>query len=230
MKAVIFAAGKGTRLGSLTKNIPKPLLKINNSPILEHTLLSLPLEITEVIMIVGYLGDKIKNYFGDDFNGRKIVYVRQDELLGTAYALRLARQYLKNEEKFMVLNADDIYKTKDLKRCMNDSLVFGVCNTVNPSGHFWTIKVDGNNVIEGMEKPLDDKKKRLIGTGVYVLDKRIFRFKPVKIKNGNEYGLPQTIFKMAKKYTIKAFLMDSWLPINTLYDLRRVKKQLTVKN
>lgn len=225
MKAVIFAAGKGTRLGDLTKKIPKPLLKINRRPILEHTFSSLPSEITEIIVVIGYLGDKIKKMFGNDFRGKPIFYVEQTELSGTAAALHLIKSRL-GKEKFLVLNADDIYSKKDLSDCLAHPLAFGVFKMTMPPSHFWTIGVGKNGAIKNSKKVSGDRKEGLIGTGVYVLDERIFRYKPVKIKNGSEYGLPQTIFKMAKRYPVRAVEMDFWLPINTPEDFKRAKKAL----
>ena len=87
MQAIILAAGRGTRMGELTKETPKPMLKIKNKPILEYKLNALPEEITEVIFVIGYLGDAIKNYFGDFYNGRKIRYVIQKKILKEAARL-----------------------------------------------------------------------------------------------------------------------------------------------
>jgi len=61
MQAIILAAGRGTRMGELTNDLPKPLLKISGRPILEYTLANLPREIDEVILVIGYHGHKIKN-------------------------------------------------------------------------------------------------------------------------------------------------------------------------
>ena len=60
MKAVILAAGEGTRLRPLTKNKPKPLVEINGKPILEYTLAELPRTIEEIVFVVGYKKEKIK--------------------------------------------------------------------------------------------------------------------------------------------------------------------------
>ena len=69
MQAVILAAGVGKRLKPLTDDLPKPMVRVNGRPILEYTLSILPKEIDEVILIVGYLKEKIIEYFGDSFKG-----------------------------------------------------------------------------------------------------------------------------------------------------------------
>ena len=75
MQAIILAAGRGTRLNYLTENCPKPLIKINGKPILEYTLSSLPSQINEIIIIIGYLGEKIRKTFGNKFRNINIKYV-----------------------------------------------------------------------------------------------------------------------------------------------------------
>ena len=67
----------------LTFHTPKQLLEVGGKPILVHIFENLPDEINEVILVVGYLGHKIREYFGDEFLGRKIAYVEQPAKLGT---------------------------------------------------------------------------------------------------------------------------------------------------
>ena len=77
MQAVIMAAGEGRRMRPLTLELPKPLIKVAGKPILEHILDALPPEIDEVILVVGYKADMVKQHFGDSYHGRHIRYVYQ---------------------------------------------------------------------------------------------------------------------------------------------------------
>ncbi len=95
MKAIIMAGGKGTRVAGLTKNqIPKPMLRIGGRPILEWQLLQMKkYGITEVTMVTGYLGEVIRDYFGDGSSlGMHIGYIEEKEPLGTAGALYYFRE------------------------------------------------------------------------------------------------------------------------------------------
>src|SRR3989338_5870458 len=141
MQTIILAAGRGTRLNYLTENCPKPLIKISGKPILEHTLSSLPPEIDEVVMVIGYLGEKIRKMFGNQFQGRNIKYVPLAHLLGTAYAVWQTRPLLR-EEKFLVLNGDDLYDRKELSKLIEHSLAFGLSKETPPSPKYISIDLD----------------------------------------------------------------------------------------
>ncbi|MBI5417272.1 nucleotidyltransferase family protein [Candidatus Poribacteria bacterium] len=230
MKAIILAAGKGSRFGDLTKNIPKPLLKINNRPILEYVLSALPMQINEIIIVIGYLANKIKDYFGDYYSGKSICYVNQRNLEGTASALWVTKSYLNNtKEKFLVLNGDDIYQKSDLEHCLLENLAFGVYESELISKYFLTVEINKNGTIKKLQRPSEENQKKvLIATGAYVLDYRIFNCQPMKLKDG-EYGLPQTIFKMAEDFPVQAIFMDYWKPVNCLDDLKKAKEVITWK-
>src|SRR5688572_21689682 len=94
-KAVILAAGRGTRLGAITANRPKPMVPVQDTPVLEHILTGLMAEgIREFLLVVGYKGAAIRDYCGDGSRwGASIQYVEQEQLNGTGGALRLGREF-----------------------------------------------------------------------------------------------------------------------------------------
>ena len=89
MKTVIMAGGKGTRIASVRSDVPKPMIPICGKPILEHQIDNLKAcGLTDIILVIGYLGDKIREYFGDGSKwGVRIEYFVEDHPLGTAGAL-----------------------------------------------------------------------------------------------------------------------------------------------
>ena len=91
MQAVILAAGRGTRMKELTENSPKALLEVAGRPLLQYALDTLPNDVDEVVIIVGYLGGMIHDRFGPEYYGKRLLYVEQEELNGTAGALSLAK-------------------------------------------------------------------------------------------------------------------------------------------
>ena len=107
MKVVIMAGGKGTRIASVRSDVPKPMINICGKPILEHQIDNLKAcGLTDIILVVGYLGDKIKEYFGDGSKfGVNIEYFIEDHPLGTAGALFKMPQLT---EDFLLLCGDVI--------------------------------------------------------------------------------------------------------------------------
>jgi NDP-sugar pyrophosphorylase family protein len=113
MKAVIFAAGLGTRLRPLTDTLPKPMIEVGGKPIIQHTLEALPSSVTETIIVVGYKGDVIRDHL--TVSAAQIRFVEQPELRGTYDALMRAQPLL-GDETFLALNGDDLYSKEDLER------------------------------------------------------------------------------------------------------------------
>jgi dTDP-glucose pyrophosphorylase len=95
MKAVILAAGKGTRMGQLTNELPKPMLKWKGKPVLEHILLSVVASgIREIFIVTGFRAEVIEDYFGNGSNwGAQITYGRQVVQDGTGKAPELAKEF-----------------------------------------------------------------------------------------------------------------------------------------
>ena len=221
MQAVILAAGRGTRMGELTNDIPKPMLKISGRPILEYTLANLPSEIDEVIFIIGYLGHKIRNHFGAEYQGKDLQYVWQLSPSGTGGALWQIKKALHG--KFIVLMGDDLYHQKDLKKILKHDLAVLVKEIDEPS-RFGVIEIDDNgHLVQIAEKPARPKSN-LVNAGVYVLDGRIFNYPLVPVYDGTEYGLPQTMAQMEDYHKIKVVRAEVWHPNTNGDDLQKAEE------
>lgn len=118
MQTVIMAGGKGTRIASVNAEVPKPMLEVCGKPILEHQIEVLKRQkFTDIILVIGYLGNVIRDYFQDGSKyGVHISYIEEKELLGTAGSF----YYLKDiiQDDFFLLNGDLIFDV-DLHRFMN---------------------------------------------------------------------------------------------------------------
>ena len=115
MKVVIMAGGRGTRISSVASDIPKPMIKIEGKPVLEHEIMCLKEQgFTDIIMTVSHLGNIIMDYFGDGSKfGVNIEYYFEEEPLGNAGALFRIKDKL--TEDFLLLNADAVFDI-DFKR------------------------------------------------------------------------------------------------------------------
>jgi len=120
MQCIILAAGKGTRLRPLTEYTPKPLIKVNGKALLDHIVEALPSAIDELIIVTGYLGEQVREHCGEEFHGRQVTYIHQEEQNGTAKALWLCKDLIKG--RFLFMFADDIHGKNDLARAVSFSL------------------------------------------------------------------------------------------------------------
>jgi len=223
MQAVILAAGRGTRLRPLTYHVPKPMIRIAGKNLIEHNLDILPECISEIILVVGYLGEQIINHFGNEHKGIKIKYIKQNKLYGTGHAVFLCQELLK--DRFLVFMGDDIYSNKDIKRCLKHEQCV-LAKEVSGKFRGGRIKLNKYGHMEDIIEGIHKKSKGLVNTGLYILNKKIFEYSLVPLKHKKEYGLPQTIIKMAQDYPVNIEKAGFWLQINDLNSLKRIEKIL----
>jgi NDP-sugar pyrophosphorylase family protein len=228
MQCVILAAGRGTRMGALCDDCPKPMLPINGKPKLAYSIETLPQEITEVVLIVGYLKECIMDFFGDSYAGRAIQYVVHETIDGTGKVLHSAKDILNN--RFLVTMGDDLYCRDDLEKLMEyDVAVLAL--EVGDSSQFGALKTDANGKLEAILERPHDAKYRLVNTGAYMLTKDFFRYPLVKISE-TEYGLPQTMMQMKKNDEIMVISARDWFPIGDPQALKEAQTKIRdfVKN
>jgi NDP-sugar pyrophosphorylase family protein len=227
MQAVIMAAGKGVRMLPLTSRMPKPLLKINGKAIIDYTIEALPGEIDEVVVLVGYLGDQIKEYLKARYPDRKFTFV-EVETLGTGYAVSMCKPYLKDD--FIVLNGDDLYRKEDISQLLGENLAILVKDVSKepgfPQGYarFGRVAADENGNFMALEMSVDDSE-HLVVIGAYKLNKKFFSYDLVKMPSG-EYGLPQTLFSMSGENKIKVIKANFWVPIGFPEDIAKAEAKL----
>ncbi len=122
MQAIILAAGMGRRLGEYTHNNTKCMLEVNGIKLIDRTLACLhDINVSRVVIVVGYKGQNVKDYVGTDYKGTPIVYV--DNLIydktNNIYSLFLAKDYL-SEDDTILLESDLIYETAVVRKLIDD--------------------------------------------------------------------------------------------------------------
>ncbi len=223
MKAVILAAGRGVRMMPLTENTPKPLLKVNSRALIDYTIDLLPKEVSEIIVIVNYLGDQITNYLTKNYPSLKFKFIWQKDLSGTYKAVELAKQYLQGE-KFLVLFSDDLHSKSAVAKLAKYDLGIVVAEAEHPE-RFGVVNLKKNNEIESIEEKPTKPKSKLVNVGVHILDSRIFDYIPKPHLNGEHY-LTDAIAIMLKDFSFVAITTDFWVPIGYPEDLTRAEEVL----
>ena len=225
MKAVIIAAGEGRRLHPLTLERPKPLVEVLGKPLIRHIWEVLPEVIDEVVIVVGYKREMMRDFLGDRFLGKNVIYVEQDEPLGTAHALKLCRQHLENEEKFLLMYADDIHGKESVAQCVKHDAALLVAFVDDPRA-FGVVVMRGDGTIQNIEEKPEHPKSNLVATGVYVLTPKIFEYEAVHTKNG-EYYLTEMIERYIHDHPMQVVESELWIPIAYPHDIKRAEEILS---
>lgn len=182
-KAVILCGGIGTRFRPITYEIPKALIPVHGKPIVEHLIeLFKKYEIKDIILCVGYLKDRIKDYFGDGSRfGTRISYIEEEEALGTAGPIKKAKDMLK--EPFFVTNGDEL---KDVNladmyfthRTQKAAITIALTTVQDPS-HYGVADLCGSRILRFIEKPpKEEAPSNFISSGLYIIEPHILSMIP----------------------------------------------------
>ncbi len=216
MQAIILAGGKGTRLKPLTDDLPKPLVPIIDKPIIVHVIDVLKRSgITDIIITLGYMADKIISCLGDGSKyGVHLRYIIENTPLGTAGSVKQAVPLL--DDDFVVISGD-CYTDISIKDCIeyhkSRSSLFTLVSTWvdDPTGYGVLTKDGDGKVTAFVEKPPLKKGKALVNTGIYIVSRPIMALVPDGFYDFGKDLIPKLIGNLYT-YTTRAF----WSDIGTL--------------
>jgi glucose-1-phosphate thymidylyltransferase len=214
MKVVIPVAGEGTRLRPHTHTTPKPLIRVAGKPILGHILDDMvDLDISELILIVGYRGRDIVDYVRSSYD-LPVSVVEQGERLGLGHAIYLTRENVGNNRVLIVLG-DSIFKGDLATMAGSGGNYIGVKRVDEPR-RFGIVEVEGGVITSLVEKP-DEPKSNLAVVGVYMIEDSSALYSALDsvIKSGTrtkgEFQLTDALNLMIDGgVTIKAFEVEGW--------------------
>lgn len=223
--AVIMAGGMGTRLRPLTENIPKPLLKVGNKPIIEHNLDRLALYgIDNFWISVKYLGEQIETYFGDGKNkNSKIDYVWEDLPLGTIGAVSKIQNF--RHDYVLVTNSDILtnldYECLFLDTVDQDADLSVVSIPYEVNIPYAVLETSNGHILSFKEKPTYTYYSN---GGIYLMKRSVLQFLP---KNSffNATDLMEKLIKEGLK-VISYPLSGYWLDIGKHEDFEKAQRDI----
>jgi len=230
MKAVILAAGIGTRLLPLTANIHKVLLPIGDKPLLEHMLNALAEnKIRDIFLVVNHRKEQIMKHFGDGLKfDVNINYLFQENPKGgTADAVRCAKG--RTEGNFLLLNGDLFFHPSIIKKLIDsfvncDGLI--ACKEVKNPQEFGILKIENGKIVGIFEKT--QKPPSNFGNlGIYLLPEKIFEaIDQTPLSKRGEYELTDSIqILIDKGFKFKPiFVNEFWIDIGRISDYEKAKE------
>jgi len=205
-EAIILAGGFGTRLQGVVKDLPKPMAPVNDRPFLTYILdYLIDYEYTDVILSVGYLHEKIEEYFGNQYKDLQIHYAVETEPLGTGGAILFALTKCANDN-VLVLNGDTLFRVnlKRMERFYQEnpcSLAIALREVEDVSRYGSVLIGDNSQIIHFSEKEASMGKGYING-GTYLLSKKIFE----------KYSFPKK-FSFEKDLMEKFYLQEQFFAI-----------------
>ncbi len=192
-----MAAGEGRRCRPLTQTRSKVMLPVGNRPFMEHVILALAANgIRDLYIVVGYQKERVMDYFEDGLDfGVKITYLEQNELLGTAHALRKAESHV--NEEFLVVNGDNLIDARAVKELISakgENVILAALR--RHSGDYGILMVEQERVKAIIEKP-GRPCSGILNTGAYKFSPAIFEdLRHTSISERGSYELTETISQM----------------------------------
>lgn len=235
MKAVVLAAGEGTRMWPLAATKPKHLLPVAGKPIISYILQALAdNSVKEVFMVVGFKGDLIQSALGEGASyGVQIEYLKQPRWTGTASALKVAHN-LVGDEPFLVIYGDLWVSSSAIQAVVEksheSSKVMGVVRVDNPS-EYGVVTLHGERLAAVREKPSKSgKSEGWVNSGIYILDKDVFDAigKTAKSKRA-EYELTsslQHLLDEGKEVMSAVIARQDWMDIGRPWDILEANERV----
>ena len=224
MKALVLAAGRGSRLGNITENLPKPLVEVKNKPVIDYLIRKLiDLNVSEIFINMHYKHELLEKFITDSNYRTKITLIYEPKLLGTAGTLKSLINELSTED-FIVMHADNyfqddlkILKQKHLATNSDYLITLGTFLVLNPE-KFGTFELtDDHDVIKFFEKQKDSPSK-IANSAIYFMKPGIKEVVNTLNEYENDISLhviPKLLGKI-KAFELTGYFYDIGTPENLL--------------
>jgi len=209
------------------------MLPVVNKPLLEHVVSAVAAAgITDIVLVVGYERDRIQTHFGDgDEWGVSIRYTVQTKQLGTAHAVQQAEPYV--DGRFLVLNGDRIIEPS-IVASVREAILDGdeqatmAVTRLAEAGAYGVVTVEGDRVVDIVEKPSSPSPSEIINAGVYGFTPAVFdAIGAIEAGVDGEFGLTDAIDRLTTEGPVRAVRYTGWwLDVSYPWDLLSVTDQV----
>jgi bifunctional UDP-N-acetylglucosamine pyrophosphorylase/glucosamine-1-phosphate N-acetyltransferase len=217
MQVVLLTAGEGTRMRPLTASLPKPMLPVADRPLVAHGAdAAVEAGASELLLIVGYEADAVREYFGEEYRGVPVEYAVQEEQLGTAHAVDCASEYI--DGPFVVLNGDDLYDRASIDALLSaDGPAVGTYRVDDPAS-YGVFEVNDGVVTGIVEKP-SDPPTDLVNVGAYRFPAEARDWLDVPLSERGEHEITDVLSRVIDERSVRTVGVDRWLGCGRPWEL-----------
>lgn len=200
----------------LSRGIAKPMLPVVGRPLVAHVAESaIGAGADELVFVVGYGADDVRDHFGESFHGVPVSYAEQEEQRGTADAVLAAREHI--DGPFVVLNGDNCYDQESLTALFERGPAVGVYPAENPS-NYGVVSTDGGRVTDIVEKPAEPRSN-LVNSGVYHFPEAAGDHLEVPASERGEHELTDVLEAVVSDHDVTPVEMGAWMDVGRPWEL-----------
>ncbi|TYT63543.1 bifunctional sugar-1-phosphate nucleotidylyltransferase/acetyltransferase [Natrialba swarupiae] len=216
MKAVVLAAGEGTRIRPLSTAVPKPMLPVADRPLAAHTVdAAVDAGADEIVLVVGYESETVEEHFGSRYRNVPVSYAHQTEQAGTAHAVNTAREHL--DGPFAVLNGDNLYDPDAIEQLFDACPAVCAVEVDDPRQYGVLSTTDGT-VTDIVEKPADPPTN-LANAGAYAFPAEARRWLDVPASERGEHEITDVLARVIGEYSVTPITTDRWMDVGRPWEL-----------
>ncbi len=216
MKAVVLAAGEGTRIRPLSATLPKPMLPVGDRPLVAHTVdAAIDAGAEEIVLVIGYGAGAVREHFGEAYRGVPVAYAVQEDRAGTADAVDAASDHL--DGPFAVLNGDNLYEPAAIARLFSAAPAVCAIEVEEPS-NYGVLTVDDGVVTGIVEKPANPPTK-LANAGAYAFPAEARAWLDVPPSERGEREITDVVARTIDAYDVTPVALGRWMDVGRPWEL-----------
>ncbi|MGC8765447.1 MAG: sugar phosphate nucleotidyltransferase [Brevinematia bacterium] len=235
MKIIIPVAGRGTRLRPHTYVLPKPLIRVAGRPIIDYIIEQFTgVDFSEIIFIIGHLGEQIKNYLIDRYSF-PMKFVKQQHFSGLGHAIFQSKSEFETDEPVLIVLGDLIFRANIKDITSKDNNQIGVMHPDDPR-KFGIVIADKNGYVKNMVEKPETPPSNLAIAGIYYFLSSEGLFNAIEhlinnnIKTKGEYQLTDAMHYMLKNgESFQIYHIDEWFDCGEKESLLKTNEVLLKK-
>ena len=196
---------------------------LSGKPLLEHVMEQVPDAVTDFVIITGYKGDKIRDYFGDSWNGRPVRYVEQKEQLGTWNAVFIAKDFI--QKKFIMLYGDDIGDKEAFTKAAGYDYCLLAAEREHPE-RYGVVELNPDSTLKDIIEKPEHPTTNLVNSGAMILEPEIFTIEPRKNERLGEYFLTDLLSDITKEHPVHVVRQKRWITVTYPEDVAKAEEAL----